>query len=291
MALSSETLRARYQDPNDFATETEPLRPSLDPSGIGSPGEATRLGRSRAAIAHRAPRARSCGPTIEVVREPAGGNVMTVRFEIRVPPGQGPCAAIATEFPRLDVLVARLFPLGDGLVVEDVQVRGDLSDPSIGHRILKLAAGFLIEVLEDSDRLLTFRTTVRGGSVIETLQALGTAPVLPIRVTGNTMSLTVMTPRTKIQELYARFKSAGLHILIGGITGRRSKSRNPGSSLTPRQLECYRIARSAGYWDTPRRTTLTRMAEILQVSKSTLSETLAAVERKVLKEGANPDGF
>lgn len=60
--------------------------------------------------------------------------------------------------------------------------------------------------------------------------------------------------------------------------------------LTTRQEEIFRMAFNLGYWETPRRVSISLMAEFLGVSKSTLSETLSAVENKLLRHLALPEG-
>ncbi len=56
--------------------------------------------------------------------------------------------------------------------------------------------------------------------------------------------------------------------------------------LTPKQRMIFLRAVQEGYYDYPRRITLSELAEKLGVSKSYLSETLMKVESKILKEVA-----
>jgi len=61
--------------------------------------------------------------------------------------------------------------------------------------------------------------------------------------------------------------------------------RNPTlNELTPRQLEIYQKAKKAGYYETPRRITLTQLAKQENLSKSTLSILLQKVHKKLLGE-------
>jgi len=57
--------------------------------------------------------------------------------------------------------------------------------------------------------------------------------------------------------------------------------------LTPRQREIYHKARSEGYYDVPRRITLTDLAKKEKISKSTLSMALQRIHKKVLGEAAS----
>jgi predicted DNA binding protein len=52
--------------------------------------------------------------------------------------------------------------------------------------------------------------------------------------------------------------------------------------LTPRQREVLALAIERGYYDYPRRITLSHLAKEAGVAKSTLSQTLMLIEREVM---------
>jgi len=54
--------------------------------------------------------------------------------------------------------------------------------------------------------------------------------------------------------------------------------------LTPRQTDIFHKAMAAGYFDVPRRVTLTELAARVGVAVSSLSEMLAVVEKKLLQD-------
>ena len=218
-------------------------------------------------------------------------NIMTARFDLRIEPDDCACPVLAMEFPTLDIRVVALFPLGNGLVLTDVEVRGDLSDPALPPKILEVARTYLLEALGSSPGRVLLRLTARAGLMIDTLQALGIAPILPIRVEEDRLYFSVRASREKIQHMYTRLREGGADVVLGNISRPASRTRDAAGGLTTRQLEMYRLARNSGYWDTPRRITLTEMAKALGLSKSAVSEVLAVIERKVLKEGLDPLGL
>ena len=213
--------------------------------------------------------------------------MMTARFNLTFDPEVVGLPGISTLFPTLDVRITSLFPLGNSLAVMDLEIRGDLSDPLTSAAIVKQSRPNVVEVLDQTSQRLLIRLTTRAGALIDTLQGLGVAPVLPIPVLEGRMSVTVRASRVKIQRIFGLLRERKVDVLLSHIT-EGSVKRGPHAGLTPRQLDLYRMARSSGYWDTPRRTTLTDIATIMGLSKSAVSETLAKVERKVLTEGLNP---
>jgi len=62
-------------------------------------------------------------------------------------------------------------------------------------------------------------------------------------------------------------------------------------TLTPRQSEVFRRALAAGYFEVPRRVTLTELAARTGVAVSSLSEMLAIVEKKLLQDSPAARGL
>ncbi len=220
-----------------------------------------------------------------------GENIMTARFELRIDPDDCACPVLAMEFPALDIRIVALFPLGNGLVLTDVEVRGELSDHALPPKILEVSRRFLLEVLGSSSGGMLLRMTARAGLMIDTLQALCVAPMLPIQVEEDRLFFNVRASRQKIQQMYSRLREGGADVVLGNLSRTAARTRGSPGGLTTRQLELYRMARNSGYWDTPRRITLTEIAKVLGLSKSAVSEVLATIERKVLKEGLDPLGL
>ncbi|EQD61199.1 Bacterio-opsin activator, HTH domain protein [mine drainage metagenome] len=60
--------------------------------------------------------------------------------------------------------------------------------------------------------------------------------------------------------------------------------------LTPHQEDLLKRAMAAGYFEVPRQITLTALSQRLGLAPSTLSETLAKVEKKLLEHREYLDG-
>ena len=274
MELSNPTLKPR-QNPSTPSRQ----RPPTDHVALGPSGGSTPDPNPSNTVTFP----RVVGTPLDAMAE----KVMTARFNLTFDPEGFGLPGISSVFPALDVRIISLFPLGNSLAVMDLEIRGDLSDPRTGATIVEQSRPNVVEVLDQTAQRLLIRLTTRAGVLIDTLQSLGVAPVLPIPVLEGRMSVTVRASRVKIQRIFGLLRERKVDVLLSHIT-EGSVKRGPHAGLTPRQLDLYRMARSSGYWDTPRRTTLTDIATIMGLSKSAVSETLAKVERKVLTEGLNP---
>ncbi|MDA7492173.1 helix-turn-helix domain-containing protein [Candidatus Poseidonia sp.] len=114
-----------------------------------------------------------------------------------------------------------------------------------------------------------------GGGFLRPLVDLGVVPRTPFEVQDGWVEWTVEGSKEQMRELIARFK--------GDETPYRLLSTRSTNAqlLTPRQREVFEVASREGYWDVPRRISLTELAALLGVAKSTLSHLLQRIESSV----------
>ncbi len=116
--------------------------------------------------------------------------------------------------------------------------------------------------------------TVRHSCPLADVFAATTHPSPPFTVSGGRVEWDLIKEDNGLRVL---LKDRGLRITV-----RRSRRR--GRGLTPRQREILLRAIDEGYYDFPRRITLSELAERMGISKSYLSETLTKIESKLLPE-------
>jgi predicted DNA binding protein len=54
-------------------------------------------------------------------------------------------------------------------------------------------------------------------------------------------------------------------------------------TLTPRQIECVKVAASSGYYDHPKQIKLRELSELMDIPRSTLQEHLNRAELAMMK--------
>jgi predicted DNA binding protein len=111
----------------------------------------------------------------------------------------------------------------------------------------------------------------------------------PIWVERGVARWTVVASEERVRELLTAISPTVDAVRVESVV--RGANRRATARLTPRQDELVRRAVSEGYFDVPRKISLTVLAERLSVSKSTLSERLAIVERKLIAEEASSGAF
>jgi predicted DNA binding protein len=91
--------------------------------------------------------------------------------------------------------------------------------------------------------------------------------------------------RSEAQAILAHFRKADSGFQVVSIRGQPLRSHLPLLTTTQNQLLAQAMA--AGYFAVPRGITLTGLASKLGRSKSTLSEMMAQIEKKLLESALN----
>ncbi|EQD73350.1 Bacterio-opsin activator, HTH domain protein [mine drainage metagenome] len=138
-----------------------------------------------------------------------------------------------------------------------------------------------VELIDATEGSEVFRVFFRGRTFIPLLKKLRLVRHFPFPIQNGVATWTVVGPEGKVRLL--------LKQLEGGATGVHVDAVHHGplprgtALLTSRQQEVLHRAMAEGYFDVPRRISLTELAPKLGVAISTLSVTLAVIEKKILE--------
>ncbi|ELZ16434.1 Bacterio-opsin activator HTH domain-containing protein [Haloterrigena salina JCM 13891] len=102
---------------------------------------------------------------------------------------------------------------------------------------------------------------------------------LPVEIVDGEATIEVTGSRDRLAELAEQLEHFGLQYRIEHVRERLHESQ----LLSDRQLEVVVAAVEEGYYDTPRESSLTELAEQLDIAKSTCSETLHRAEEAIIK--------
>ena len=115
---------------------------------------------------------------------------------------------------------------------------------------------------------------------VPVLQKLRIMRRVPYMHQAGTSEWVIVASASKMRALMAGLRKYGLDPKLVSKRPGTSELGIPG--LTRRQSGFHRAV-VEGYYDVPRRVTLTALSKMLKVSKASLSETLARVEMRLLK--------
>ncbi|TYL37061.1 helix-turn-helix domain-containing protein [Natronococcus pandeyae] len=138
----------------------------------------------------------------------------------------------------------------------------------------------------DDERTVHFDTTAP--LLLFSSREAGTPIDLPVEIQDGEAVVDVTGSREQLAALADRLEQVGLRYRIERVQEQLYESQ----LLSERQLEVAVTAVDEGYYDTPRRCSLTELADHLGIAKSTCSETLHRAEEAIVKRFVEefPDG-
>ncbi|RLM67206.1 helix-turn-helix domain-containing protein [Halorubrum sp. Atlit-26R] len=200
--------------------------------------------------------------------------------------------------------VSRRVPAATLRVAETIAVDGDDRQPTDGDpavaatvRVGGTDRDRVEAALRDHEHVSRATAVERRGDV-RTLRVVGRAPAylpaaravgLPIESTVEVVdgraAVTVVGDRGRIEAFGRRLAGDGITVGVAATGG-----DDPDRTLTEAQRDLVFEAVRAGYYDTPRRCTLTELAEANGIAKSTCSETLHRAEGRVMRRFVDGEG-
>ena len=137
-----------------------------------------------------------------------------------------------------------------------------------------------VSIIQQSESTATIQIVTTQPMILLAAKRSGIPIEMPVEIRDGTATVDASAAHDRLSELGTQFEAMGLDFEIEHIQQRL----HPDQLLTERQRELLQLAVLEGYYDTPRRCTLTELAEKIGLAKSTCSETLHRAEEIVTKK-------
>lgn len=138
-----------------------------------------------------------------------------------------------------------------------------------------------LQQASEETALVEFETTAP--LLLFSVQESGLPLELPFTIRDGEATVEITASRDRISAFTTQLEAFGMSFDVEYVRELVGSEE----LLTDRQRELLDAAVEAGYYDTPRRCSLTQLAEEVGVAKSTASETLHRVEEKIIKQYEN----
>jgi len=136
-----------------------------------------------------------------------------------------------------------------------------------------------LELLWKHDETALLQVEASNPSLLGPMQRAGVPMETPFAVADGAVTWELTTSSDRLSTLGNAFDERGIEYRIDYV--RAVDASRPENPLTDRQLEVFRTALEAGYYDVPREATLTEVASALGVTKSTCSDVLHRAESSI----------
>jgi predicted DNA binding protein len=201
---------------------------------------------------------------------------------------QTPEAAREEDFtarhPEVRFLFQGITLLGEGKGAMYVRVEG----PGLKETLTALPhepGVNRLEVVKEDTTSATLFLEGRAPPALRRLWDGGLIPQFPIILSAGVARVEFLGDRQRFQKYLTTLREED-H-LEPTLLSVHDRVGEPALPLTPHQQEILRGAMRLGYYDYPRRITLTRLAQHLQRSKSTLSAALMRIENSIVQQAGD----
>lgn len=189
-------------------------------------------------------------------------------------------ADLSRRHPELRIELLDRLDLGHGLILWEARLSTD-QGTNWGDELRRFPTVKEVELLDASDNSEVYRVLVSDRTFLPLAKRLKLLRHFPIPIQNGIAVWTVVGPETKVRELIATLETTNVPFEL--VSVRSGPLQRLSSALTPRQRQILRRALDEGYFDVPRRISLTELAPKIGVATSTLSVTLAVIEKKIVE--------
>jgi hypothetical protein len=227
----------------------------------------------------RAPGGLASRPARVPKGQDASQGILSCRLKVDLPSGTW-IGAFTVAHPEVRLEILDRLEVGKGLTM--VEARAISVDSTrIVDEIRGLPGVESVELIDAVEGSEEFRVLFRGKTFIPMLKRLRLVRHFPFPIQNGVAAWTVVGPEAKVRALLKSLETESGGVRVDSV--RHGPLRKGLALLTPRQQEVLRRAMAEGYFDVPRRISLTELAPKIGVAISTLSVTLAVIEKKILE--------
>ncbi len=205
--------------------------------------------------------------------------VLSCRLRVALPEGMW-LRTLSLRHASLQLDVTDRLDVGRGITLFEVRIPTE-DVGRWGPEIRELPYVRDVELIGVLPGAGLYRVLFAGPTFLPILKRMRLMQHLPYPVRDGFATWSLVAPERKIRELIRRLDTDRTVYEVESV--RPGPVRKVPSSLTPRQQEVLQRAVAEGYFDVPRRISLTKLAARLEVAVSTLSVTLAVIEKKILE--------
>ncbi|GAA0257008.1 helix-turn-helix domain-containing protein [Haladaptatus pallidirubidus] len=184
--------------------------------------------------------------------------------------------ALSERHPKTEFVVLGGWPTAGKLRV--LIETSTISLPSLQKTLSALPRLTDVEIRHAADETVLFEVSTPTPAPHGAMAESGIVPSFPLRLENGWFVGDLTASQERLTAFRDELDAAEIEYQLIQISGRDGMS----DELTARQQEVVELAIKHGYYESPRRCTLTDLAELLDVNKSVVSRILQRVEGHII---------
>lgn len=201
-------------------------------------------------------------------------DIVQVKFNITVPKTKW-LAKINKKYPELTFNILSKFLLNNNIGNTLFQIKG----PTIKNFLSdfkKISNSLTYQILFEGDDFVLLNIKTEDPLILTALMKTQLLLMYPLTVKNGIVEVKVIAERSKIDQFLLKLEHKTITFSIRSI-GYYHGTR----LLTQKQNQILQIANKKGYYDIPRKISLSNLAKELNISPSALSETFRRIHKKI----------
>lgn len=211
--------------------------------------------------------------------EPQAERLFIATLRVRIPRTIWP-GPFSAEHPGIRIEALNRSELSTQTSVSDYWISGT-TPGGWAREIEQFEDVVRVESLAEVGDGCLYRITYRNPPIVGLYRRLRLPVQFPLRIQAGYLQWEVVARRAEFDEVMRYARGASLEMSVVSIRRRPLRSHLP--ILTETQQQLLSNALAAGYFAVPRGITLTELARRLGRSKSSVSESIAIIEKKLLE--------
>ncbi|WP_323173626.1 helix-turn-helix domain-containing protein [Natrialba sp. PRR66] len=201
----------------------------------------------------------------------------TIQLQFDATASADPLAKISSKFPDTQFTVLASHLTDDGLLglveIATANRNGIVQQFDEAPRMVSH------EVVYNDEQIVLIQYLFPEAEPYRALRRTGNLPQFPVRMEDGWLFAEMTASHERLSEYTDRLAAAEIPVTIQSVT----QSPDPSEVLTERQWEFVIEAVERGYYDSPRRCTLTELAQIFEINSSAASGVLHRAEGRIIK--------
>lgn len=207
-------------------------------------------------------------------------DIVQVRFEITVPRNKW-LAKLNKEFNHLTFNIISNFLIDENLGNTLFEIKG-ISLKAFIEGFKKTVSLSSFQFLHQGDDFLLLNVKTKDPWILNALVKTELVFLYPLKVIDGVIKITAISDRKKVDRFLTELEQEDIKYKINRI-GYYQHER----LLSTRQTKMLEILYKSGYYEIPRKISLTDLAKSLNISSSALSESIRRIHRKIAKNQIN----
>jgi hypothetical protein len=203
-------------------------------------------------------------------------DIVNVRFEIRIPKEKW-LAKLNKEFSHLDFNIVSNFLIGENLGNTLFEIKG----VSLNRFMLKFKDTLSLssfQILHQGDDSLLLNVKTKDPWILNALVKTELLFLYPLNVIDGIIEVNAIAERKKIDHFLSELEQKDIRYKIKKIG-----QYQPKKLLSVRQSRLLMELYKKGYYEIPRKISLTELAKKHKISPSALSESIRRLHKKIAK--------